>query len=146
LTKIVVFDVDGTLANNDHRSHWVKTKPKNWKAFHKGTPHDTPYPEVVDIAQTYNEKGAIIVICSAREEIHREATQEWLIRHEIPFDALYMRPKNDYRDDAIIKIELLEKIRKDYGEPFMWFDDRNKVVDALRANGVKVLQVRPGDF
>jgi hypothetical protein len=41
---------------------------------------------------------------------------------------------------------LLEEIRKDFGEPWLWFDDRNRVVDAIRAQGVRVMQVCEGDF
>ena len=42
--------------------------------------------------------------------------------------------------------ELLQQIRDKYGNPYLWFDDRQQVVDAIRAAGVKVLQVAPGDF
>jgi hypothetical protein len=64
----------------------------------------------------------------------------------VPYSKLYMRPAKDHRPDYIIKVELLQQIRKDYGEPFMWFDDRNQVVDAIRAEGVRVLQVAEGNF
>lgn len=57
-----------------------------------------------------------------------------------------MRPAGDHRQDNIVKVELLAEIRKDFGNPFLWFDDRNQVVDAIRAEGVRVLQVAPGDF
>ena len=57
-----------------------------------------------------------------------------------------MRAEKDNRKDSIVKVELLQQIRKDYGEPFLWFDDRSQVVNAIRAQGVRVLQVAPGDF
>jgi len=41
---------------------------------------------------------------------------------------------------------LLEQIRDEWGEPFLWFDDRNRVVDAMREEGIRVLQVQPGNF
>jgi hypothetical protein len=41
---------------------------------------------------------------------------------------------------------LLDQIRSDYGDPWLWFDDRNQVVDAIRACGVRVLQVAEGNF
>lgn len=30
---LICFDIDGTLANIEHRLDCVRTKPKNWKAF-----------------------------------------------------------------------------------------------------------------
>jgi hypothetical protein len=57
-----------------------------------------------------------------------------------------MRSAGDYRQDSIVKVELLQQIREKHGEPFLWIDDRQQVVDAIRAEGVRVLQVAPGDF
>lgn len=37
---LVVFDIDGTLANIEHRLDYVRSKPKNWKAFDAGIPND----------------------------------------------------------------------------------------------------------
>ena len=37
---LVVFDIDGTLAKIDHRLGFVRSKPKNWKAFDAGIPND----------------------------------------------------------------------------------------------------------
>jgi hypothetical protein len=57
-----------------------------------------------------------------------------------------MRSIGDFRKDSIVKVELLQQIIYDYGKPYLWFDDRQQVVDAIRAEGVRVLQVAPGDF
>jgi predicted ATPase len=65
---------------------------------------------------------------------------------EVPFTKLYMRPAKDHRSDDIIKVELLQQIRSEFGNPHLWFDDRSRVVNAIRAEGVRVLQVAPGDF
>ena len=59
---------------------------------------------------------------------------------------LFMRNEKDYRSDAIVKVELLNGIKALYGTPWLWFDDRQQVVDAIRAQGVRVMQVAPGDF
>ncbi len=64
----------------------------------------------------------------------------------VRFDKLFMRSEKDYRADNIVKVELLAQIREQFGEPYLWFDDRKQVVDAIRAEGVRVLQVAPGDF
>ena len=57
-----------------------------------------------------------------------------------------MRAEKDNRSDAIVKVELLNDIQRDYGWPYIWFDDRQQVVDAIRQQGVRVVQVAPGNF
>ena len=90
--------------------------------------------------------GAQTILCSGRSDDTRAVTEKWLSDNRIPFDALFMRRAGDYRQDSIVKVELLAQIRQWHGEPYIWFDDRNQVVDAIRAQGVRVLQVAPGDF
>jgi hypothetical protein len=144
--KIVVFDIDGTLANVDHRRQYVATKPKNWKAFNAGIVNDTPHDDIVWLAKLLWDAGHTVVLCSGRGEENRAATETQMAKFNVPYGKLYMRPAGDNRKDSIVKVELLQQIRKDYGEPFMWFDDRQQVVDAIRAEGIRVMQVAPGDF
>lgn len=148
MTKVIVFDIDGTLANIEHRRQFVASKPKNWKAFTAGIPNDTPHDEIVWLAKTFWEQGPNqkIILCSGRGEESREATVKQMGDFGVRFHKLFMRQAKDYRRDDIVKVELLSQIREEFGEPFLWFDDRQQVVDAIRAQGVKVLQVAPGDF
>lgn len=146
MNKIVVFDLDGTLCNTEHRKHWVSSKPKNWAAWNAGMANDTPHADIVELLDMFAARGDRIILCSGRGEETRGVTTEWLHRHGIDFNALYMRAEKDYRKDSIVKVELLEQIRKDWDDPFIWIDDRQQVVDAIRACGVRVLQVAPGDF
>jgi len=149
MSKIIVFDIDGTLANIEHRRHWVSPKglgqPKNWYAFNAAMKYDTVNENIRWLLQTL-QKDNMIIICSGRGNQDRGVTEQWLRDNNITWQALYMRPEKDYRQDSIVKVELLEQIRKDYGEPYMWFDDRNQVVDAIRAAGVRVCQVAEGNF
>jgi hypothetical protein len=146
MNKIIVFDIDGTLANIEHRRAFVATKPKNWKAFNAGIVNDTPHDDIVDLAILFWEKGHNVLLCSGRGEEHRDVTEWQMGEFEVPYTKLYMRPAKDHRPDDIIKVELLQQIRSEFGKPFLWFDDRKRVVDAIRAEGVRVLQVAPGDF
>jgi hypothetical protein len=144
--KYVVFDIDGTLANIEHRRKYVAIKPKNWKAFKAGIPFDTPYDDIIELLGILLDEFPII-LCSGRGEEDRHETELWLKNNYCSYDKLYMRPAGDYRKDSIVKVELLNKMIEEYGcKPFLWFDDRNQVVDAIRGQGVRVLQVAPGNF
>lgn len=62
VTKIFVFDLDGTLCNCDHRLHYIKNKPKRWDLFFAGIPLDPPCEDVVWLAQTFKTLGHTIVL------------------------------------------------------------------------------------
>lgn len=149
---LVVFDIDGTLANIEHRIHHVRTKPKNWKKFREEIKNDKPYPEMRNLLMKLRAADCTILYCTGRSNEERQETTQWLSDHIYDFDLLqdhsrlYMRPDKDYRQDDIIKVELLQEIVKDHGVPDLWFDDRSRVVDAIRGQGIRVLQVAPGDF
>lgn len=145
MEKIFVFDIDGTLSDLTHRLPYIRNTPKDWNTFKSLIPYDKPHNDIIWLLNLLSNLGKII-LCSARDGTNRKETIEWLNKHNIQFDDLYMRRANDFRDDGIVKKELLEDIRSKYGNPFMWFDDRNRVVDAIRDEGVRVLQVAPGNF
>lgn len=146
MTKVIVFDIDGTLANIEHRRAFVATKPKNWKAFNAGIVNDTPHKDIVHLAWLFFGMDYPVILCSGRGEEHRDVTVEQMNNFGVRYSKLYMRPAKDHRQDYIVKVELLQQIRSEFGEPFLWFDDRDQVVNAIRNEGVRVLQVAPGDF
>lgn len=146
MSKIYVFDIDGTVADNSARTKWVEQTPKDWKKYNETMAYDKPIADIIELLQTIDNGISTIIFCTGREEVYREVTEKWLRNQDITWNALYMRPAKDYRSDSIVKVELLNQIRQDFGEPFMWFDDRDSVVSAIRAQGVRVLQVRPGAF
>ena len=57
-----------------------------------------------------------------------------------------MREKDDKRSDEEVKKEIYEKYIKSWFSVVMVFEDRNKVVDMWRNEGLLCSQVREGDF
>ena len=51
LPSVVVFDVDGVLADVRHRLRHVERKPKDWPAFFAAMGDDAPLPEGVALAR-----------------------------------------------------------------------------------------------
>lgn len=159
--KAIVCDLDGTLCNLDHRLHHVRKvdgKKANWGAFFAELDKDTPntWCSMVlrSISHTY---GTQIVYCSGRPDSYRNATREWLTKHDLngffdpittekPEAPLYMRNRSDFRDDTIAKEILLDfEILTRFTPQFM-IDDRQRVVDTWRRRGYTCLQCAPGDF
>ena len=40
--KAIIFDIDGTLANNEHRQHFLIEETKNWEEFFRNMSKDSP--------------------------------------------------------------------------------------------------------
>ena len=144
---LIVFDIDGTLANIEHRLDYVRCKPKNWAAFDAGIPNDKVNLPVAAVFFSLRDAGHDIVLASGRNERSREATMRWLGENKlIGYDILYMRKADDFRADDIVKQEILDEIIRDYGKkPDMVFDDRPRVVRMWRDNGIFVFNVYQGE-
>lgn len=149
---LLIFDIDGTLADCSARLVHIKgTGKKNWKAFFDGMANDLPIKEMVQLHDRLAMLPQVqIVYCTGRPEVYRDVTLRWLksnvvvsIVHDL---LLFMRPEKDNRPDYIVKVELLKKIKEEIDTPDLWFDDRQGVVDAIRKEGIRVLQVAQGDF
>lgn len=151
MKRDILFDMDGTLCDNSKRQHYLRrpSRDKDWVAFKKEALQDAPHNDVIWLARILKESGCRLVICTARTEDEREVTETWL--KEVGkcfdlFDKIYMRADKDYRDDSEIKLELLEQIRTDGYDPYMVFDDRDRVVAAWRKAGIRCMQVNYGNF
>jgi hypothetical protein len=144
---LVVFDIDGTLANIEHRLDYVRSKPKNWKAFDAGIPNDKVNEPVANIFWSLLDTDNTIVLASGRNERSRQATEDWLFDNFLfGYEKLYMRKADDFRGDDIVKQEILDQIIADYGKkPDMVFDDRPRVVSMWRRNGIFVFDVYQGE-
>ena len=145
----VIVDVDGTLSNCEHRQHFVRSKPRNWVAFNKTIFDDAVHHDIVWLVKVLHSVGCKIIICTARTSDLREVTQKWLNEKaglKGIYDKIYMREEKDYRDDSIVKRELLDQIRADGYDPLMVLDDRDRVVKIWREAGLRCLQVADGNF
>lgn len=144
--RCYIFDIDGTIADQSHRFHHIEKAPKDWRSYFAACGDDAPIMHVIELARDLFSAGAAILYVSGRSDECRAETQAWLTRHRLPPGKLYMRKAGDHRNDDILKAELLAGIRSEGYEPRMAFDDRNRVVESWRANGVPCAQVAEGDF
>lgn len=151
-----IFDLDGTLALNDHRNHYLEKEPKDWDGFFKACVDDEPnLPILTLLADLIYVYGVDLVrIWSGRsQDVHSESV-DWIqamlsrvgccLSHDEIDRMLQMRPSGDFTPDDQLKMFWLSEI--DRKELIAVFDDRDKVVKMWRDNGVTCLQVAPGSF
>lgn len=151
MTECFIFDIDGTLANCEHRRHLVELsetrKKKDWDKFFALAPKDPVHEPVAMVFRALVNRYPILIV-SARRAEEREATIKWLRVNNLwayP-RLLYMREPDDKRDDDIFKHEVLQQIRKDGWNPVGVFDDRKRVVDMWRREGLTCFHVAEGNF
>ena len=158
--KIVIFDLDGTLATIDERmkkatggqSTESDYNKIDWSILHdpENIKMDEPNVPVVETCRLFYDNGYSIYIFSGRSDRTEEATKEWLATHEIPYHKLVMRPntkKEMFIPDDVLKQSMLDSLGK-YEQSLILcvYDDRQKVVDMWRRNGLVCCQVAPGNF
>ena len=147
--KIVIFDLDGTLALiDDRRDLATKDNGKfDWDVFFNpdNISLDLPNVTVIQMANILHKQGFRIFILSGRSDVTHQATVDWLNDNGVWWDHLVMRPQNQlYLPDNDLKQGWLDTIGKD--NVAMVFDDRNQVVDMWRQNGLTCFQVADGNF
>ena len=107
MSKIVIFDLDGTLALIDDRRK-ISTKPNgkmDWDIFFdpNNISLDKPNIPVIKMAQSLTSDGFQIVIFSGRSKGTIHTTKQWLNKHNVPWSRLFMRPIKDFTPDDILK-------------------------------------------
>ncbi|SKA19994.1 AAA family ATPase [Consotaella salsifontis] len=136
----VIFDLDGTIANIGHRVHFVRgTRKPDWDAFFKACVDDLPVPHVIDSLRAHIAAGHRVEIWSARSAIVRDETKSWLASVGIDPSLLrHMRAIWDNTPDVELKRFWLNQ---EYCRPDLVYDDRQRIVDMWRAEGVPCFQV-----
>lgn len=142
LPKAIVVDLDGTLALKGDRGQYD---------FSQCDVLDKPNEPVVKTVQLFFRNGFEVVFCSGREEKYREQSERFIERC-LPGECeafgfnLFMRPTDDFRNDAIVKKELYDQFIKVNYDVLLVLDDRDRVVQMWREVGLPCFQVAPGNF
>jgi predicted kinase len=152
----IIFDIDGTLADVEHRRHFLSGAKPAWGAFFDEMVNDPPLRDVCLLAELLGDhplvnQGAIkLFLFSGRPETHRKETEDWLLKHARSYfqkaEALLMRGEGDYRADTIVKKEMLRNIQAQGYEVRLVVDDRPSVVEMWKAEGLTVLAHDSGEW
>lgn len=131
---MIIFDLDGTLANCEHRRHFVDCRKRpcacdhmcsqcenwipDWKAFYEACNEDKPILPVFSFFNTIRQYTDV-QIWSGRCESVKEKTIDWFL-NKVPIRPTYwnkdswnhvlkMRPIGDYTPDDQLKERWLDE-------------------------------------
>jgi predicted secreted acid phosphatase len=149
--RIVIFDIDGTLADSYHRiGHIVNLEnvpdfKKDWEEFDKHAHADTPIPGMVELCTYMQAREDLdVLFLTGRSDRTRTDTWQWLRRHGLKPrhpDLLQMRIEGDHRHADIIKLQRLQELQLHPGRVMTLFDDDTRVVKLLREHGYHACHV-----
>lgn len=141
MDNTVVFDLDGTIANVNHRRHFVSGKSKDFDKFYEACVYDLPNGWAVRLINSLIDTGHHVVIVSARPTTLSQRTTSWLSANGVSQKAeLFLLRDEEHKStqDAELKRLWLNA----YGKHKILFvvDDRQRVVDMWRSEGMVCLQ------
>lgn len=140
-SNLYVFDLDGTLADCSHRLHFIQQTPPDWHAFFSSCVDDPPIKWVLTLARRMQNYGSLVIL-TGRSEDYREHTEGWLHDY-LRYFTLLMRPSKDFRQDMVVKPEILKQYLN--GDKFRHVEfiveDRAEMAGAWRILGYNVLHI-----
>ncbi len=145
---MIIFDLDGTLADCEHRRHHVQKEKPDWKSFYEDCDQDIPIVPVIDIWNMFISRGmqGYLYIFSGRCESVKQKTLFWIEQNLIfcSYKNIRMRPIGDNTPDDQLKEKWLDEFISQGHEVQMVFDDRKKVVEMWKRRGIFVFDVSQG--
>lgn len=149
MKKTIIVDLDGTLANIDHRVALVRRKDKKFTEFYNLCEKDKVNTWCKELIMAMKDAGFRVMIVSARPKWLFMKTVKWLIKNGIESEASkgtvelhLLRDEQDYTPDFQLKLNWLKS-----GPPapameeiFFVVDDRARVVQMWREQGLVCLQ------
>jgi predicted kinase len=129
LKGICISDLDGTIANIDHRLKYVSGDKKDWKSFFETLIFVSPRTDVINKLNNLVNEGYEIFFVSGRPDNYRKQTETWL-KENIPFEykALFMRRSGDRRQDYETKSEIFKTYFKNPDWIKYVLDDRPQIL------------------
>lgn len=171
--QTVIFDIDGTLADLQHRVCWItigaecpncriqeanaptcpmcndtkKVVKKQHDTFYSLVDRDPPIEVVVKWIQACWEQYFVLIVSGRSPESSGDGTIWWLEQHGIKYNHIIMRRAYHHGPDTDEKQMILDDILKIIPKEDITFvvDDRPSVVEMWRKNGLRVFPVRGRD-
>lgn len=141
--NIYIFDIDGVLADLEHRLIYRKRNDFNNFYDEDIMAEDGLIAAGKELLDIMNKDG-IVVYSTGRHERTRKTTIEWLVKNGLPIRAMCMRKDNDFRPSPAVKLDHVWEIMKEFGESLessrgrvYFIDDDPKNVEAVERNYAK---------
>ena len=141
--ECVIVDIDGVLADAEHRQHHLEPPWRDWDSFFAEAGGDDIFEEMVTVLELMREDLIIVLLTSRPTWIQRE-TLRWLSLYEIRWDLLIMRPMGDFQPSPGFKRDETDNLVERSYTPRLAVDDDMRNVRMYRKEGLPTLHLESG--
>lgn len=141
MKDIVLFDLDNTLANNNHRQHLITGPDADWKSFDRSCVSDTLIESAWRLHNSLRCSYYRTWIISGRSEEVRGYTEDWLAANHMSWDMLLMRPVGDHCTNDELKKRWLNDGTIDKSRVLCAFDDNEATCKMFQSEGIPAFRV-----
>ena len=140
--KAIVVDLDGTIADNSHRTHYVEGHKKNWTDFFESIKHDSPIKENILLVLEYYQKDYEIIFLTGRFEKYQKLTTSWLDKY-ISIDSYHLiqRKNHDFRSAETMKETALFTLNEKFHIELI-IDDDDKILALGKRMGINSIDAK----
>jgi uncharacterized HAD superfamily protein len=130
MMSYIIVDLDNCISDDQWRLQTIKWHLNDFGARYKDYHELIPYDEFKNWHLVSCLSSERIIFNTARPERYRRQTMEWLARHAIEFEGLYMRPYSDINVSTVEVKEsnLLLICKYTNGDIVVAYDDRQDVI------------------
>ena len=100
MANIILCDIDGTVADNSHRQHFLEEK-KDWDGFFDALDLDEPIYEIINKMNDEHNQGREIIFLTGRPERYRDPTENWLKQY-FNFPLRVVTRPNDNKKNKLL--------------------------------------------
>lgn len=127
-----IVDIDGTISTNTGNRGFYE-----WEKVGL----DSPLKQTIHIVNMLYTLGFKIILMTGRDSICRAETEDWLKRHGVEYDEMYMRPEGSMEKDRYVKHQMyLDYVVNRYNINAV-FDDRPQVSLLWHDLGIHLFKV-----
>ena len=139
--KIILFDLDNTISDMDHRLPLIDRLNPDWDAFESECDLDEViYPTVLLMRALHHQHQ--VWIWTGRSDNVKGKTVKWLVNAGVPYDQLIMRKYGDQRPTVAIKRDWLNDNPVPKDRVLCAFDDDPQIIQMLNREQVLAYQVK----
>lgn len=138
---IVFCDIDGTIADNTHRKHFIEClrEEQDWDEFYNPyrVSQDTPIAVGIGLARFFSKAKGFYFL-TGRPERLRQTTTDWLGKHfDLAGSPLLMRGDRDWSKATSYKEkQIIEMMQRHPGEPAIFIDDDDRNTPIYNRHGI----------
>jgi len=141
-----LWDLDSTLANTMHRQHMVsliREKKATWLDYSLACVDDAPIDGAVTLVRLLYGARVHQFAVSGRNASAEDITRDWLKRHQVPLQNVFLRVDGDYTANGLFKVKVINQLRERGFDVVLFIEDWQETADTItEKTGVPVLVVK----